>query len=229
MPFDDSTISNPKSTLQGRNLLVSWSSSSPAGTVFQVYVGGRLAWHGTQTSCLLPHPGPSRTRICVGAVGVGEDAVDFSASLPAAPWASRARLTWFGGTYQSDSIQGFHVYQGPTAGAAIDYTTPVATVTAYPQGRIIDGAGRGPAGRGGAGRTASSYSWTSESLAPGAWNFGIKPFDTAGNEGAADEETVTIAAPPRPPARDAVKGRLWLAGYDPSTKVATLAWHPSPS
>lgn len=230
MAFDQTTITEVTHVRDGADLLISWSSTAPAGTQFQLYVARRLAWHGTQRSVSLPYP-TNRDRtavpIDIGAVGDDEATTDFSASLPALPYSNRARLTWYGGTYESETLTGFHVYRGTVAGGAVSYATPIATVAAYPQGKVQDGAGIGPAGYGGAGEAAGVYTYDTDPLAPGVWHFGVKPFDAAGNEGTAEESTFTATGPPNPPTRDAAGRRLAYA-YDPGTRIATLSWLASP-
>jgi hypothetical protein len=125
-------------------------------------------------------------------------------------------------------IAGFHIYGEQFPGSGIDYATVLATVPAYIAGIITDGFGYGGFGQGGFGQAAGAYSWTSQPLSGGTWNWGVKPFDTAGNEGPAQTAAVTIAAPPVPPAPFTDMTRLQYT-YNNSTKQATLAWNASPS
>lgn len=231
MAFDQSTLTDASAVRDGADLLVRWSSTAPEGTPFQVYVAGRLAWHGTRRSCVLPYPtdaAGATVRVDVGAVLAAEATTDFSATLPAKGFSDRATLSWLGGTFQSETIAGFRVYMGLAAAAAVSYVAPVAYVEAYPQGVVLDGAGVGGAGRGGAGRSASSYSWRSPRLAAGTWHFGVKPVGLDGNEGAAVEATFAITVPPGAPAPDAAGVRLKVQSYSPTTHVAVLAWLASP-
>lgn len=99
---------------------------------------------------------------------------------------------------------------------------------AYVAGIITEGFGYGGFGQGGFGQSAGTYSWTSQPLSGGTWNWGVKPFDTAGNEGPAQTAAVTIAAPPLPPAPFPDMTRLSYT-YSSTTKQATLAWNASPS
>ena len=157
---------------------LSWTSSSPSGTWFQVYADLTLVWWGTQTTTTIPVPADTSS-IDIGTVGPGEQMTSFAASLEG---TNRfASLSWDGGSYESIDIAGFHVYSGSTPGGAVSYTTPVATITAYPQGIITDGFGDGGFGDGGFGQAASTYNWTSGALAGGTWNFAVKAFDIAGN------------------------------------------------
>ena len=118
--------------------------------------------------------------------------------------------------------------RGANARGGIDYTTILATVPAYVAGIITDGFGYGGFGQGGFGQSAGSYSWTSQPLSGGTWNWGVKPFDTAGNEGSAQTTAVTIAAPPLPPAPFPNMTRLQYT-YTISTNQVTLDWNASPS
>lgn len=231
MPFDQSSIVEVMPPRwDGATLQLSWSSTAPAGTTFQVYVGRRLAWYGTNRWVALTMP-DSRVRIDVGAVGPGEASVDFSASLPPGP-GDRVTLSWLGGSYLDpsgrDDVQGFRVFGSRRAGWDVDYTEPLTEIPAYPGGTPIDGFGIGGFGRGGFGRAASTYRWTSASLGSGTWTFAVVPFDAVGNQGSGTTLTTTVVAPPRPPAADADGSRL-RCSYDPETRQATLSWNPSPA
>ena len=81
MAFDQSAIASvsPPASANGQTHL-SWTSTAPAGSWYQVYVDRKLAWFGRATSADVPAPG-RRARVDVGVVGASERAVDFSASL----------------------------------------------------------------------------------------------------------------------------------------------------
>lgn len=227
MPFDQSVITDgPNWAADAFDLRVWWSSSAPAGTTFQLYADGQLAWSGASRSASIPRP-TAFMRLDVGAVAQGEATADLSASLPSLGGTPRrAVLTWSGGTYLDDAIAGFNVYGESTPGAGVDYAHRLAFVAAY--GPVVtDGAGMGGAGKGGAGRAAATYSWTSRPLYSGTWHFGVKPIDIAGNEGTAVAYTATISAAPRPPAPDTA-GRMLTYTYVAGTGVATLSWLASP-
>lgn len=230
MPFDQSTIQGVEPPYwDGSTLQISWISTAPPGTVFQVYVDRVLAWHGTSRWVAITMP-RALARIDVGAVGPGEASMDFSAMLPPAP-KDRVDLRWLGGTFLSpddDDISGFRVFGEPKAGDGIDMSKPLAEIQAYPGGVILDGFGLGGFGQGGFGRAASSYRWTSPPLASGVWSFAVASFDHAGNQGAAVTTTVSVNAPPRPPGLYPDGTRLKYA-YDPTTGRATLSWNPSPA
>jgi hypothetical protein len=225
MGFSQSSIANVNPPVQhGTQLLLSWTSSAPEGTLYQVYLNQQLVWTGVGWSCSIPLPAVI-SRIDIGTVGSADSQTTFQAELAAGPMR-QATLSWLGGTFQGADIAGFHIYREPTPGAGIDYTTIAATVPAYIAGIITDGFGYGGFGQGAFGQSAGSYSWTSQPLAGGTWNWGVKAFDTAGNEGSALTAAVTIAAPPLPPAPFPNMTRLQYT-YNQSTKQTTLNWNAS--
>jgi hypothetical protein len=227
MSFSQSSITSVNPPVQyGTQLLLSWTSSAPAGTTYQVYLNQQLVWSGVGLSCSIPLP-TAIARIDIGSVGVAESQVHFLAELPPGQ-ARQVTLSWLGGTFLGADIAGFHIYGELSPGAGIDYTTVLATVPAYVAGIITEGFGYGGFGQGGFGQSAGAYSWTSQPLSGGTWNWGVKPFDTAGNEGPAQATAVTIAAPPLPPAPFPDMTRLNYT-YSSATKQATLAWNASPS
>ncbi len=227
MSFSQSSITSVNPPVQqGTQLLLSWTSSAPTGTPYQVYLNQQLVWTGVGQSCSIPAP-TAISRIDIGTVDSADIQTNFQAALPPGP-ARQATLSWLGGTYLGTDIAGFHIYGEQTPGAGIDYTTILATVPAYVAGIITDGFGYGGFGQGGFGQSAGSYSWTSQPLAGGTWNWGIKPFDTAGNEGLPQTTAVTIAAPPLPPAPFPNATRLQYT-YNRTTRQLTLSWNPPPS
>jgi hypothetical protein len=226
MPFDQTPITEVKPPIfQAGQLWISWTSTAPAGSWYQVYISGRLMWFGQSLDVSLPAPS-GRVRINVGVVGSSERSTDFSSTLGAVP-PNRANLAWKGGTYQDDTIQAFNIYSSTVAGGAVSYTTPLATIAAYEAGIITDGWGYGGWGDGGWGRANNDYTWQSLPLTNGTWTFGIKPIDAAGNEGTATTATVTIAVPPLPPARFSDGKRLHTS-YSAGTRKVTLTWNASP-
>jgi hypothetical protein len=237
MAFSQATIlevSPPQ--ISGSQVYLSWSSS-PGGTCFQVYVNQLLAWSGQRSSTWIPIPtGP--VRIDIGTVDTGEENTSFASSLPAAP-SRRARLSWQSGAYKGIDLAGFRVYGPDGPGAAVDYSTVLADITAYPAGIATDGFGLGGFGTGGLGQTAGTYSWTSDPLSAGSWTFAVVPYDAAGNEGVAQSTTAVMAAPPRAPA--AFAGTTTRLQYAPDgfgqvgfgfggfgLPTVTLLWNPSP-
>lgn len=205
---------------------VSWTSSEAAGTWFQVYVGGRLAWAGTSRTCALPTPAAARPVPCaILAVPDGRETEDFSGLLPAQPGGgSKAVVRWLGGPYLGDLVD-YVVYRSASAGGAVDYGTAIAAVPAAPAGDG-DGAGQGPAGEGGAGDAATVYQYAEVPPGPGAWAYGVKARDYGGRLGTAVEFTVTVAMPPLPPPLYA-DGRRVLGSYNAGTRVLTLTWQAS--
>ena len=209
-----------------------------SGIWFQVYINEQLAWWGQTTNARIAMPITGPVRIDIGTVLPGEEQTDFSADLPSAP-ARRAELSWLGGTFEGPDIAGFQVFgsddgsgfggdgygAGPYGG--IDFSIVLADITAYPGGLPMDGFGFGGFGFGGFGSAASTYTWTSEPLTSGNWAYAVVPYDSAGNLGTAAVTSVTITAPPLPPALNAENLRLTYT-YNPSDKEATLNWLASP-
>jgi len=229
MAFSQATITDgPTCALDGDELRVSWTSSSPAGTLFQLYADRVRIWSGTTRSVRLPMPaGP--TTFDVGTVAAGEESTDFSGSLASIPGAGdKATLTWTGGRSLGPDLAEFRIYSGTTAGGAVSYAAPIATVRADPAGLWQDGYGQGPYGAGGFGFAGTTYSWTSGRLAGGTWNFAVKAVDAAGNESTAATTSVVIAAPPRPPAANSAGKRLTYT-YNAGTRVPTLSWLAAPN
>lgn len=230
MSFDQSVITEVQSPIYaGGQLWLSWTSTAPSGTWYQLYLGRKLAWYGQATHVGIVSP-QGRQRVDVGSVAATEKDTDFSSSLPATP-QDRAKLAWQGGTYLdasgNDDILGFRVYGESSPGGGINFATPLATVPAYPGGIITDGYGLGGFGQGGYGRAANSYTWESAPLRSGTWHYSVKSYDAAGNEGTAAAGSVTIAVPPQPPARNAAGSRLTYT-YNATTHQVTLNWLASP-
>jgi hypothetical protein len=225
--FSQATITNvfPPVILAGE-LLLSWQSSSPAGTWFQVYFNRALAWYGTSTTTSIAYP-TAVSRIDIGTVGPGEQQTNFAADLPTAP-DLYAEIAWLGGTFEGADIAGFNVYGADGAGGAVDYSSVLSTVPAYTAGVINDGFGLGGFGEGGFGEAASTYSWTAGPLSTGTWTFGVVPFDTAGNLGTAATASVTIHAPPLEPAPFPDYTRLHYTYAAPPYEI-TLLWNPTPT
>jgi len=228
--------------IRGGQVFLSWTSSAPAGTYFQVYENGALAYFGQRISIWLPIPsGP--VRIDIGAVisgfgldpfgaggfgsAAGLESTDYSSSLPVTP-KRRAELSWLGGYFEGLDLAGFHVYGESKPGGGVNYAKALRTITAYPAGIDTSRFGLGGFGTGGFGAVAGTYDWTSEPLASGVWTFAVKPFDEAGNEGTAVTATVTIAAPPLEPGLfgDGITRLHYTMIAGPR---AVLTWLASPS
>jgi hypothetical protein len=238
MAFSQTSISDVAVYLDGAELFITWSSSAPPGTTFQVYVDRQLAWHGISGRCRVPIPAGASDRntwIEVGTVGPDEPSVDYSSSLGATGGDSdRVQLSWLGGTYLDpsgqDDVRGFRIFRSATAGAPVDLTTAIDTVAAYPGGWISDGFGLWGFGQGGFGRSANLYRWTSGPLSSGVWQFAVIPFDGAGNLRSPGQTlSATIQVAPRPPAMSAGGTRLAYTYSGPTSRQATLNWLASPS
>jgi hypothetical protein len=238
MAFSQSVISGVAVQADGPEIFITWQSSAPDGTIFQVYVDHRLSWFGSARRCHAPIPPglPGRNIwVDVGTVAPAEAGTDFSAGLASLVRGSGSpQLSWLGGTYLDtsgrDDLQGFRIYRSDSAGGPIDLSAPVDEVPAYPGGWICDGFGLGGFGLGGFGRAATEYAWTSESLPAGVWQFGVVPYDREGNNrGTGQTVGVTVNAPPRPPAPSADGSRLTYSYSGPATRQVTLNWLPSPS
>ena len=128
------------------------------------------------------------------------------------------QLTWQSGTYKGINLAGYRVYGEPTAGGGIDYTCPLADLTAYPAGILTDGFGLGGFGSGGWGQAASTISWTSDPLAGGSWQFAVVPYDEAGNEGAPQTAIVSISAPPGRPHHSRVPRSVFSTTCSPTDR-----------
>jgi hypothetical protein len=236
--FSQATITgvNPP-VYSGFQIFLSWTTTSPAGTWFQIYINQALAWWGQTTNARLAIPTIGPDRVDIGTVDPGEEQTDFSADLPAAP-ARRAELNWLGGTFEGTDIAGFQVWQsadpvgfgdGEFGDGVFDMALVAlkATITAYPSGIYTDGFGYGGFGFGGFGEAAGTYTWISEPLLNGTWWYAVVPFDSAGNLGAAAATSVTILGPPQPPALFADNTRLHYT-YNSITDEVTLFWNASP-
>ena len=135
----------------------------------------------------------------------------------------RAQLTWLGGSFLGTDIAGFRVYSGATPGGAVDYSSAVTDITAYPAGILTDGYGLGGYGAGGFGQVAGTYSWLSDPLVSGTWNFAVAPYDAAGNVGTAATTAQSIAVPPLEPGLFSDGVRLHYSYAQPAREV-TLTW-----
>jgi hypothetical protein len=117
--------------------------------------------------------------------------------------------------------------------------TPLANLPAYTNGITTTGFGMGGFGSGGFGSASGSYSWTSAPLTGGIWSFAVAAYDTAGNVGTPALVSVTIVAPPAPPAlfSDGERIHYLVAGFGAGflgdggfgESCIELFWNPSPS
>ncbi len=225
MPFDPSPISDLQAKSLTDRLVISWTSTAPAGSTYQAYQDRSLVWYGTETTCRLNLPS-SRTWIDVGVVGSGESLTDFSGSLDSAP-TTRATLTWKGGTYLDPTITSFQIFGSLAPGQPVSMTRLLATVPAYDAGIVTDGYGLGGYGEGGFGQSASTYTWTSEPLSPGVWSFAVQSVDQSGLTSMTATTTVTIAGPPNAPAPNPASnppGQRLTYVYNLASRVVTLNW-----
>lgn len=239
MPFSQSNIIEVfPPQFHGREAYLSWSASGPVDTWYQVYLNQQLVWSGQRCWAWVPVP-PGPMRVDIGSVGPGEEDANFAQLLPPAP-RRRARIAWQSGTYTGMDLAGFHVYGELVQGQGVNFSAPLAEITAYPSNVLTDGFGLGLFGSGGLGHVASDYSWTSGPLSAGPWEFAIVPFDVAGNEGPATTTSVIVAAPPRAPASfPGGPGRLQRSvsamGQTPfgaggfGLPGLVLSWNPPPS
>jgi hypothetical protein len=236
MAYTQTTIEtvNPPALRSGQ-VFLSWETSASTGTWFQVYVNQCLAWYGQRNATWLPVPsGPCR--IDVGSVDPGEQATSFASMLVAAP-ARRCQLEWTGGTFLGTDIAGFHIYGSHVPGVAVDFTSVLSDMTAYPTGISMDGFGMGSYGAGGLGNSASTYQWTSSALAAGNWTFAVRAYDQWGNEGNTQSVAVTVSSPPRAPAafgngrrllyRLQAFGQSTFGGTGYGVPEAILSWNQS--
>ncbi len=168
-----------------------------SGVAFQVYAAGALALATTEPLAVLE---------------LGEGASWFEVLGIAAHLAGiaqpnvleravgrRVRLTWPASS--SDDVASYRVYHDGRTGA-VDYGAAVGEVDAKPGGLARE-----------------TYSWTSLELDSGAWRFGIRAVDAAGNvkTSPALEAEVAVAAPPDAPSD-------LSCSYDADAHEATLAW-----
>lgn len=226
--FSQATMLTEPTLRRDRNeLVITWESSSPPGTWFQLYLNNVLAWWGTERIRRVPLPrGDATLFVTVGTVDPGEGGIDFSSSLPVIP-KDRVQLEWEGGYWQGEDLVGFRVYGSPPDGP-VNMSTPLATVNAGDESEV-SGFGQGGFGMGGFGVGSSIYRWKSGKLETGLYTFAVAPFDLAGNEQLSPlTVTAFVAVPPLPPAPGPGGVRLKYE-LDPDTLVPTLIWLASPS
>lgn len=223
--FDTSSITSVNPLVYSNGEVgISWVSTAPSGTFYQVYENNNLVYVGQRTYCWIPIP-EGLTYYTIGTVGAANQNVSYAASLPPIP-RTRALLKWAGGTFEGADLDSFLVYGSPVNGS-VSYTTPLATITAYPQSAISDGYGDGGYGDGGFGEAASYYQWESESLKTGTWSFAVVPVDHAGNHGTAQTASIYILAPPGEPSVLTRTSRVTYT-YSSVTQRAVLTWGASP-
>ena len=216
----------PVLSRRGWDLLVQWEPFGSGGH-YQLYQDRKLVYFGDKPECVLPWP----TRRCqfdvLGVESVARSA-DYSADLPAAD-LGRPVLTWTGGKSLGSDLAGYRIYRSATAGGAVDYSAPVATVPLSDDGTDRTGWGLGGWSEGSWGTASVHHTWTGDTLPAGDWSFGVAAYDSAGNEVATPSEvTVTLGTNPRPPAADPATGARLSLSYNSGTRVPTLTWLASP-
>jgi hypothetical protein len=242
-PLPDAVAPDGQAVGISRSALVTWHSDLK-GRFYQVYVNGRLAGtsvntHQRQMVVQTPSSFESAVHVEVVSVEPTEAHVDFSAQLDAPSYLStRVRLTLL--RSQSLPLDGaFNVY-GETATGQIDYDTPLnetpIPIWPCPQDKAgfglscfgegdfgwdaaaAVGFGKGCFASGQFGLDADAIEWISALLAEGAYRFGIRVLDDAGNASPPVESApVTIV----PPARPGVQ--LSVNSFDPQTGQLTLS------
>jgi hypothetical protein len=102
---------------QRGELHLSWESTAPAGTWYQVYVGGNLQYQGPGLACTVPAPSSGSTRIDIGTVARADAQTRFTTSLAPAP-QNRVTLSWIGGMFLDDltDVAGYYVYEATPSG-----------------------------------------------------------------------------------------------------------------
>ena len=212
---------------------VTWQSTH-ADRWHQVYVDGRLAGVTARPAdrhlvATVPAGRSGRhamVRVELLAVDAADRWTDLADALTgfAPDSGAEVRLTWQAGLYLDPNLAAFDVF-GDEATGTIDYDAPLneLPIAARPDGRTPWGFGTGGYGVGAWGQAAAVYAWTADPAAGGVHRFAVVAVDAAGNrlESAADVE-IAVAPLPRPP--EAFR----VSAYDPGTRVATLAWDPSP-
>jgi hypothetical protein len=214
-------------------LEVTWQSTH-AAFWHQVYVNGAFSGvtaRAADRRLVVAGPvgrsgGLGLVWVDVVAVDAADRRTDFAEEVGAASGSrgGRVRLTWQAGTYLDEGLAAFDVYTNG-GGGAVDYALPLneMPLPATPGGAAPWGYGCGGFGVGGYGVSAAAYEWTTDHLGPGEWRFAVVGVDAAGNRLAVAAEIALDVTPASRPA-----GNVRLAGYDPGTSVATIAWDASP-
>lgn len=224
----------PDGTVAGPGAVeVTWNSTH-ADRWHQVYVNGHLAGvtatpADRRLAVTVPTGRTGRHEMVlveVAAVEAADRWTDVAADLTGfAPGDGAAvRLTWQAGLYLDPNLEAFNVF-GDGATGTMDDNGPLneSPIAARPGGCTPWGFGTGGYGAGAIGQAAAVYTWTTDLLVAGTHRLAVAAIDTAGNRLAtAAEVSVTVTPLPRP------AQNVRVAGYDPNTRVATLAWDPSP-
>lgn len=245
MAFDTSVITEVFHAQEGSRVTLEWTSTAAAGSWYQIYIQGILAWWGTERHATIAAP-RGLIDVQIGAVGTGQQTTDFSnagfdalgfdvvgldvSGLLTAPISTRARLAWTGfgaAEYRIfEGASGFDHGGFDLGGLDGSAGTLVGTVAGL-EGISTDGLDAGPFDSGGLDTLGGNFIWISDPLMRGDWNFSVVPYDEAGNAGTPSLTTVTITAPPRPPTPN-TRGKRLTYTYNATTHVVTLNWLDSP-
>lgn len=208
--FDQSTVASVNApTYANGQVFVSWNPTT-AGLLWQVYINSSLSYEGHKTGVWLSVPSGGVARCDIGSILDSEAGTDFSSSLPSAP-ARRVKLSFNAGTELGADLDHFVIYGESTPGGGIDYSAPLATLSAFAGGDpVVDG----------------QYSWVSGPLYSGTWNFAVVPVDVAGNKGTLQATSATVAVPPGEPGLFSDGSRLKYQFHANSlTPTVTLSWN----
>jgi hypothetical protein len=208
--------------------------STQEGGWHQVYVNGHLAGVTAApedrrliVSAPVGCSGPARVLLVeVVAVGPQDRWTDFGGQIQGfgADAGAEVRLSWQAGEYLDPNLASFDVFADGCTGS-VDYGAPLneSPIPAAPGGLAPWGYGGGGYGVGAYGQAAARYEWTTDILEPGAWRLAVVAVDAAGNRLATAAEVAIDVTPVARPAQ-----AFRAAAYDAQTRVATLAWDPSP-
>lgn len=239
--FDTSTITEVTHDREGSRLTLEWTSTVSPGVFFQIYIQGALAWWGDERYATVSVP-RGLVDGQIGSVGLGEETTNFSKTgfdllgfdlggfdgggSPITAITTRALLEWFGfgaAEYRVfEGAVGFDHGGFDLGGLDGSAGTLVGTVPGL-EGISSDGLDAGPFDSGGLDMLGGNFSWTSDPLTRGDWNFSVVPYNDAGAAGTPSLATVTITAPPRPPAPNG-SGKRLSSTYNGTTHAVTLNW-----
>lgn len=246
MAFDTSVVTEVFQAREGSRVTLEWTSTAPAGTLYQIYLQGKLAWWGDELHATVGAP-VGLVDVQIGSVAAGELTTDFSqlgldslsfdvggldaAALSLVTITNRALLAWSG-----FGAAEYRIFEGGGAGfdhggfdlGSLDGSagTLVGTVAAL-ESTSSDGLDTAGFDVGGLDLLGGNFSWTSDPLMRGTWNFSVVPYDTGGAAGTPSLATVTITAPPRSPTPNTAGKRLTYT-YNGTTHAVTLNWLDSP-
>ncbi len=244
----DGIAADGRAAAVSRSVLVTWRSALE-GRLFQVYVNGRLAGvtvDPQQRQMVAVGPCSFEAAVCIEVVAIEphEAHIDFAGDIE--------RLTNLGARVKLTVLRSqdlpvgttFNVY-GDGGTGPIDYDMPLSEtpipIWPCPQDKAgfgtacfgegdfgwdaaaAVGFGKGCFGYGQFGLDADVIEWISPLLTEGAYRFGVKAIDTAGNLSAACEMGPLTVVPPARPA-----ARLDIASFDDETGRLTLCVSDQP-